>query len=140
MIELKEGNIMRKFSFLLGSTVCLFLFTSTVYADASMRCGRDIISRGDNQGEVLIKCGEPIFVTERKIYRSGIPSSRVRSFSLSNGNYTDNIRGELIHHNRSVVEVPVEVWTFNIGRHHFMRELTFVNGRLTNINTLGYGR
>jgi hypothetical protein len=140
MMGSKEGNIMRKFSLLLGSTVCLFLFTSMVQAESTMRCGRDLVSRGDNQGEVLVKCGEPIYATERKIYRSGIPRSRFRSFSLGNGYNADITRRELIHHNRSVVEVPVEVWTFNFGRRYFMREVTFMDGRISNIKTLGYGR
>jgi len=140
MMEPKEGNIMRKFSLLLGSTVCLFLFTSAVQADSTLRCGRDIVSRGDNQGEVLIKCGEPIYATERKIYRSGIPNRRFRSLSFGNGYSSDITRRELIHHNRSVVEVPVEVWTFNFGPRYFMRDITFVDGRVSNIKTLGYGK
>jgi hypothetical protein len=34
----------------------------------------------------------------------------------------------------------VEVWTYNFGPRVFMRENTFVDGRVDRIRTLGYGR
>ena len=130
---------MRKILILLGSTLFLGLVATGAQAN-SMRCDRDLISRGDNQGEVLAACGEPVFATHKTIYRSGIPTRRFGTFSsLGNGYYVDITRRELIHHNRSVVEVPVEVWTYNFGPRVFMREVTFVDGRVDRIRTLGYG-
>lgn len=124
---------------LFGSILVGLLLVETALADSSMRCGRNIVSRGDNPGEVLAHCGEPIFATEKKIYRSGIPNRRFRTLSLGNGYYSDITSSELIQHNRSVVEVPVEIWTYNFGPRYFMREVTFLDSKVTSIKTLGYG-
>jgi hypothetical protein len=138
MMDCMEGRIMRKATLLLSSTLLLALLGSSAQAH-TMRCDRDLISRGDNQGEVLAACGEPLIASHRTNYRSGIPTSRFRSLSLGNGYRTDITSRELIHHNRSIVEVPVKVWTYNFGPRAFMREVTFVDGRVNSIRTLGYG-
>lgn len=118
------------------------LFPIAAEAD-TMRCDRNLISRGDHQGEVLASCGEPVISTRKTIYRSGIPRSRFRSLSPGHNfysGYSDLSNDELLIHNRSVVEVPVETWTYNFGPRYFMREVIFTDGRVTRINTLGYGR
>jgi len=132
------GQIMRKFLILLSTTLMLGLLGSSAQAN-TMRCERELISRGDNQGEVLAACGEPVFATQKTIYRSGIPNRRFGTFSVGNGYYADITRRELLVHNRSTVAVPVEVWTYNFGPRVFMREVTFVDGRVDRIRTLGYG-
>jgi hypothetical protein len=118
----------------------LSLVTVDARADY-MRCGRDLISEGDHQGEVLAACGEPLLAREQKIYRSGIPRRYFGTQSLGIGNryYSDLTNRELAYHNRSVVEVQVETWTYNFGPHYFMREVTFQDGKIINIETLGYG-
>lgn len=129
---------MRK-SLVICSTIFLLgLLGSNAQAN-TMRCDRDLISRGDTQGEVLLACGEPVFATQKTIYRSGIPNRRFSSFQVGNGYYADITNRELLVHNRSVVEVPMEVWTYNFGPRVFMREVTFVDGKVSNIKTLGYG-
>ena len=118
------------------------LFPIAAQAD-NMRCDRNLISRGDHQGEVLASCGEPAIFTRKTIYRSGIPHSRFRSLSIGHNfysRYSDLSNDELLTHNRSVVEVPIETWTYNFGPRYFMREVIFTDGRVTRINTLGYGR
>ncbi len=118
------------------------LFPIAAQAD-TMRCDRSLIPRGDHQGEVLASCGEPVISTRKTIYRSGIPRSRFRSLSLGHNfysGYSGISNDELLIHNRSVVEVPVETWTYNFGPRYFMREVIFTDGRVTRINTLGYGR
>ncbi len=76
---------MRKYPILVGSTMLLVLLGAQAQANA-LRCERDLVSRGDNQGEVLAACGEPIFATHKTIYRSGIPNRRYETFStLGNG-------------------------------------------------------
>ena len=118
------------------------LFPIAAQAD-NMRCDRNLISRGDHQGEVLASCGEPAIFTRKTIYRSGIPRSRFRSLSIGHNfysRYSDLSNDELLTHNRSVVEVPIETWTYNFGPRYFMREVIFTDGRVTRINTLGYGR
>ena len=38
-----------------------------------------------------------------------------------------------------MVEVPVEVWTYNFGPYKLMRRVRFVDGLVEEIETLGYG-
>lgn len=130
---------MRKITFLLSTVLFLALSATAVQAN-SMRCERELISRGDSQGEVLASCGEPVFSTRKTIYRSGIPNRRFSSFRVGEDYYADITNSELLVHRRSVVEVPVEVWTYNFGPRMFMREVTFTDGRVTSIRTLGYGK
>ncbi len=35
--------------------------------------------------------------------------------------------------------MPVEIWTYNFGPYKLMREIRFVDGRVEDIETLGYG-
>lgn len=130
---------MRKPTLLLGALISAILFADIAMAESTMRCGRSLVSRGDSQGEVLTQCGEPVFASQKTIYRSGIPNRRFRSLSIGNNYYADITSWELIQHNRSTVEVPVDVWTYNFGPRYFMREVTFVDGKISAIRTLGYG-
>ena len=130
---------MRKPTLLLGTLISAVLFADLATAESTMRCGRSLVSRGDSQGEVLTQCGEPVFASQRSIYRSGIPNRQFRSLSIGNNYFTDITNWELIQHNRSTVEVPVDIWTYNFGPRYFMREVTFIDGRISTIKTLGYG-
>ena len=124
-------------------TISAFLLFPMVAQADTMRCDRSLITRGDHQGEVLASCGEPVISTRKTIYRSGIPRSRFRSLSPGHNcysGYSGISKDELLIHNRSVIEVPVETWTYNFGPRYFMREVIFTDGRVTRINTLGYGR
>lgn len=107
---------------------------------ASMRCGRDVITPGDHLSELLISCGKPILASYRTIYRSGIPRGQTRFFNNRSGHYSDLTRSELINHQRSVVEVPVEVWIYNFGPRQHMREVTIIDGKVESFETLGYGK
>lgn len=120
-------------------SILSLLFIHSSANAASMRCGRNLISPGDHLAELLSSCGEPLVTTSRTIYRSGIPRSRYRYFSTRYGNYSDLTNRELLQHQRSVVEVPVEVWTYNFGPRQFIREITIIDGRVDKIKTLGYG-
>jgi len=110
----------RAFYFLIPA---LLLLTARVEAD-SMRCGSQLVSVGDSRSEVRFKCGEPTDVETRSILRRpfyGFNGPR-RSF------YPD-----------SYVEIPIEVWTYNFGPYKLMRQVQFVNGRIDDIMTMGYG-
>jgi uncharacterized protein YvpB len=37
------------------------------------------------------------------------------------------------------VEIPVEVWVYNLGPNKLMRRLRFEDGLLVNVDELGYG-
>lgn len=114
----------------------LFLALVSESSSASMRCGRGLITRGDHQAEVQILCGDPTYVNARSVYRVGIPRRRIHYLNRYSSDITNR---ELLQHNKSVVEVPIEVWVYNFGRRLFMREVTFENGRVISIRSLGYG-
>jgi hypothetical protein len=38
-----------------------------------------------------------------------------------------------------VVEIPVEVWIYNLGPSKLMRQIRFEDGKVVEIETLGYG-
>jgi hypothetical protein len=97
--------------------VCL----STVPAWA-LRCGNRLVSFGEIQNVVLYKCGAPDTTERRVTYRVepdydafGVPRTAV------------------------YIPVVIDVWVYNFGPRRFMQELSFEDGRLINIQSLGYG-
>jgi hypothetical protein len=93
---------------------------------------------GDPKAKVADLCGEPTQTERRTVLRSGAPrqyygndSSRVGTRTVSDA--------ELLIHNRSVVEVEVEIWLYNRGSRNLMRELVFHDNRLVAVNVLGRG-
>jgi len=77
------------------------------------RCDTDILGTGLSQYEVLQRCGEPFFKDSRN----------EEVFSAISGK------------NRRLVERRIDEWTYNLGPTHFMRILTFTNGRLEVISS-----
>lgn len=112
--------------------VCLLATLST--PALALRCGNKIVRNGDHQAKILNMCGEPTAVKVHNIYRSGIPVSGSGS---TERHHRSN--DELIVHNRSVVEVVVEEWTYNFGPRKLMRVIRFENGFVTSVKRLGYG-
>lgn len=112
---------MRKTS--LALTLATLLLAAHAQAD-SMRCGSQLVGYGDSRSEVRAKCGEPADVERRTILRR--PHVDLHGRFLT---YNDN----------SYVEVSVEVWTYNFGPNKLMRRVQFVDGRIDEIETLGYG-
>lgn len=95
-------------------------------ADAeALSCQRRIISRGDPMAKVIGLCGEPAQRTSRLVTRSQTVASPV-------------VNGQRVY---STVSATVEVskWTYDFGRYRLMRELTFEDGTLVRIRTLGRG-
>jgi len=104
-------------------TVFLFFLVclSTVPAWA-FRCGNRLVSRGETQTAIWSKCGAPDTTEWRVNYRA-LPSY-------------DSLAAA-----RTTVYVPVitEVWVYNFGPQRFMQELWFEDGRLIDMQSLGYG-
>jgi len=90
----------------------------------AFRCGTHLITEGATRSEVIAKCGEPTEV-ERK-------SAILRRPIVWIG-------GRPVAAGESLIEVPVEVWIFNLGPNKLMRRLRFEDGLLVDIDTLGYG-
>lgn len=78
-------------------------------------CGQRIVDVGDPIWEVAQRCPEPFW---RESY------DRPAAFDR---------QGHALGLER------VEVWALNFGPSQFMRELSFVNGRLSRVRNLGYG-
>ncbi|MDT8398643.1 MAG: DUF2845 domain-containing protein [Pseudomonadales bacterium] len=118
----------------------------------ALRCGNRVVGQDDHQLRVANYCGNPDFVETRVIYRSGISRQPFNfsgrgltggnifgspSFAATNG---DSISDrELIQNNHSTVEVPVEVWVYNFGPGRLMQEIIFIDRRVMDIQSLGYG-
>jgi Protein of unknown function (DUF2845) len=103
-------------------TALVLMCAASAHADA-MRCGSRLIHDGDTQTAVRDLCGEPSDVQTRSILR--------RPSYFLNGRY--------YYFGDALVEVPVEVWTYNFGPYKLMRRVRFVDGLVEEIETLGYG-
>ncbi len=100
----------------------------------ALRCGNKLVTEGDHKVKVSDLCGKPSYTDTRKIYRGGIPRGDVTvTDPRSQG------QQELALHQRSVVEVDVEVWVYNFGSSKLMREIVFRDDRIVEINVLGRG-
>ncbi len=119
-----------------------FVLISASSADA-FRCGSRVVSDGDYKAEVLLKCGEPQFVEEYLIYqtivedlishRRTIQSHQVPIFG------TQEVYEIPPGHTLLKTPIRVEDWTYNFGPSRLMQRLRFVQGRLKEIQAMGYG-
>jgi hypothetical protein len=100
-------------------TCIMVIYVSPAYA---LRCGTTLVTEGDHKIEVRQKCGAPLSIEERTLYR-------VIHVSLPFSPAPREI----------VVPVLVEEWIYNFGPHRLMRQLRFENGELRRIRALGYG-
>ncbi len=103
-------------------TLLGLLCSAPLHADA-MRCGARLVSQGDTRSHVRELCGEPSDVQTRTILRRP---------------YYD-LNGRIVYYGDGLIEVPVEIWTYNLGPYKLMRRIRFVDGQIEDIETLGYG-
>lgn len=106
---------MKKYLSLFG--LALILAAPSVQA---LRCGHRLVHRGDHAIQVLKKCGEPTYEDHRVEYRV----VRLQNPALAL---------------ERLEPVNVDEWTYDFGSNRFMRVLLFENGRLVDIQSLGYG-
>jgi hypothetical protein len=112
------------------------LVSTAAYASDSMRCGNRLITDGDPKAKVVELCGEPTQAESRTVLRSGVP----RRYIDDNGRYSQTVTdAELLIHDRSLVEVRVDIWVYNRGRSNLLRELVFHDNRLVAVKILGRG-
>lgn len=98
------------------------LMAAPASADA-MRCGNRVVREGDTRSAVRELCGEPADTQTTYILRR--PSYWVG--------------GRQYYFGDSMVEVPVETWTYNFGPYKLMRRVRIVDGLVESIETLGHG-
>jgi hypothetical protein len=105
----------------------------------AMRCGNKLVLRGDHQAKILRYCGDPTHILQRAIYRSG-PTRQFTSRHTGDRRVREALRDdEILISTRSIVEVLIEEWTYNLGPRKLMRVVRFENGIVTDVRHLGYG-
>lgn len=108
-----------------------------------MRCGNKIVSKGDVQAKVIRYCGEPATVQTRFAERGGyLPWYRYRSNRISadqNSGRFESHRSDPAYGRYYRTEVVIEDWVYNFGPHKLMRQVTFENGVVRKVTTLGRG-
>lgn len=95
---------------------------STPAAADTMRCGSRLVSDGDSIDKVLALCGEPTSRSRTWIVRQP-------RFSVGSNEYSFPGRED----------VPVDLWTYDLGPNKLVRRLRFIAGELQTVETLGPG-
>ena len=103
--------------------VLLLAAVPVVQAGDTMRCGTRIVGNGDGKDKVRALCGEP----------TSISFVGIQSAPRYYGPYDYSYFGP------GLIEVPVEIWTYNFGSSKLLRKLRFVGDELDEIRTDGYG-
>jgi hypothetical protein len=109
-------------SFGRGALLALLLLTAIPAAADSMRCGSKLIVEEDSIDKVLYYCGEPASKSRTWIVRQP-------RYYIGSNEYV--FPGE--------EDVPVDLWTYDLGPNKLMMRLRFVAGILERIESLGYG-
>jgi hypothetical protein len=92
--------------------------TAVAQTSDSLRCTGGIISIGDIASELVRKCGQPTYATQReqKLVEEGtIPGERI------------------------ITTIIIDDWTYNFGANRFQYRILLKNGRIWNIESLNYG-
>lgn len=121
-------------SFITGCVlVSSVLFTN--FAMAGIRCGTQVVNEGDSSQYVEKICGSP----ETKQQRSAIVTRGLEgNTSVSNGrNY--RLNKNLQQYLEYSEQVIIDEWEYNFGPNRLKQKVTFENGRITSIESAGYG-
>jgi hypothetical protein len=82
-------------------------------------CKGGIVSIGDTVGDLLSKCGQPVYKTQRE-------QKRVE----------EGARGA---RERFITTTVIDDWLFNFGPNEFQYQVLLANGRVARMESLGYG-
>ena len=96
-------------------------------AEDSMRCGSKLVTVSDGKDKVRALCGEPSSISFQGVIR------RAPRYEYGYGYNRYDYYGP------GVIDMPVEVWTYNFGSSKLLRKLRFVGDELDDIRTDGYG-
>ncbi len=107
----------------LACTVALASLASAAARADGFSCGNRVVTEGMELYEVRDVCGEPAHVTRTTILRRPVVWRFGRPWYVGD----------------EEVAVPVETWIYDFGSTRLMRKLRFVDGVLTDVETLGYG-
>lgn len=107
----------------LAATLAMLALAAEPASADAFRCGHRLVTDGDSAAKVVALCGEPTDVRRSSILRRPTVWRYGRPYYVSD----------------DLVEVPIEVWTYNLGPQKLMRELRFEDGILVEVATLGHG-
>jgi Protein of unknown function (DUF2845). len=111
----------------LKPALCVILLTSLVIgalspvfaqtSSGNLRCDGGVVTVGDYASELLRKCGEPVYATQRE------------QKILEEGSLTGD---------RIITTIIIDDWTFNFGPNRFQCRILLRNGRIWKIETMDY--
>lgn len=120
--------MIRSVAVLLLASATLLMPGAAAHADDNLRCGTRLVSVGDGKDKVRALCGDPTDVAF-----VGVIGRRSYPTYPSTGPYDYSWIGP------AWIELPVEVWTYNLGPNKLLRKLRFIGDELVEIRTEGYG-
>jgi hypothetical protein len=114
-----------------------FLGTPSTAQALGFRCNSYVIDVGMHKMEVMKKCGNPATrdqrVERRRIGAHQSIGNQVPPPVTMQGNRISVVQ-------ERDIEIQIEEWVYNFGSQRFMQLLTFEDGRLKQIQDLGYGQ
>src|SRR5262245_43673807 len=117
-------NRLPAIAFVLATLVvdmAVFVDAADAAGTDSLRCRGKVAQGGESRESMRKKCGDPSGITHQVLYR------RQGAFFTNRLYLTTD----------ELVEVPVEIWTYNFGPNKLMHRLKFVDGILETVETLG---
>lgn len=101
------------------------LTAGAAHAEDTLRCGSRLVNIGDGKDKVRTLCGEPSDVAfVGTMGRRAYPGYDSYDYSYIGPAW---------------IELPVEIWTYNLGSSKLLRKLRFVGDELVEVRTDGYG-
>jgi hypothetical protein len=105
-------------------TLAVVLSLAAASPAYAFRCGSHLITEGDTRSKVIAYCGDPTEIQNTSaILRRPVTWINGRPYTVGDG----------------FIEIPVDVWVYNLGPGKLMRRIRFEDGRVVAIDTLGYG-
>jgi hypothetical protein len=123
---MRRGKNHRFLGFIVAAVLILGVTASQALADDSLRCGSRLVTTGDGKDKVRSLCGEPTSISLAGVERIG-------RYGWGYGPYDYSYYGP------AWMDVPVEIWTYNLGSSKLIRKLRFVGDELDDIKTGDYG-
>jgi len=105
------------------------VLSTQAHAEDDLRCQGKIVSLGLSLYDVQALCGPPDFADRRTVRRA--VQNRVRNRCVPGLGCSSSTTDS--------VEVVIDEWTYDFGKHRLLRYLTFADGRLISVRTGGYG-